>query len=105
MDVLGWIRLIELFAFAIALLAGVGGAGLAINFPGFLDQSAREIGISSGADLTLYLVVLSLLTLSGYMVGKFRRLEQRLSRLVHELAVRDAESNRVTRTTDLRRES
>lgn len=39
----------------VALLASVGAAGLIINFPGLLDRSARELGINSGADLTLYL--------------------------------------------------
>lgn len=77
----------------IALLLAVGSAGLVINFPGLLDRSAKELGINSGADLTLYLLVLGLLTISGYVVGKFRRLEQRLSQLVHELAVRDSELN------------
>jgi len=88
----------------IVLLAGVGAAGIVINFPGLLDRSAEELGINSGADLTLYLLVLSLLTLVGYIVGKFRRIEQRLARLVHEIAVQDSRApestNRNSRDSD-----
>ncbi len=69
------------------LILGVGISGLIINFPGLLDRSARELGINSGTDLVIYLLVVGLLTLTGYMIGKFRRIERKMSILVHELAV------------------
>lgn len=72
------------------LLVGVSTTGIFINYPSLLDRGAAQLGLNSAADLVLYLLVLALLTLIGYMVGKFRRIEQRIARLVHELAVSSA---------------
>lgn len=77
----------------IFVLVGVGLTGLVINFPFLVGRTANELGISTGGDLVLYSVVLVLVTLIGYMVGKFRRLEQRLSKLVHEVAVNSERPN------------
>jgi len=71
----------------VGVLGGVGIASVIINFPSLVDQAASEVGIATAGDLVLYLVVLVLVTLIGYMLGKFRRIEQRLNRLVHEVAV------------------
>jgi hypothetical protein len=71
----------------VVLVLGVGLAGIIINFPGLLDNSASQIGISSGADLTLYLLVIGLLTMAGYVFGKLRRLEHRMNRTVQQMAV------------------
>lgn len=72
------------------LLAGVSTTGIFINYPSLLDRGAAQLELNSGADLVLYLLVLVMLTFVGYVVGKFRRIEQRLNRLVHELAVSSA---------------
>lgn len=71
----------------VAVFGGVGLAGAIVNFPTLLDRSASELGIATAGDLVLYLLVLVLTTVIGYSLGKFRRLEQRLDRLVHEIAV------------------
>lgn len=72
------------------LLAGVSSTGILINYPSFLDRGAAQLGLNSGADLMLYLLVLVITTFVGFVVGKFRRIEQRINRLVHELAVSSA---------------
>jgi len=71
----------------IAVLIGVGGASIIINQPRIISRAASELGISSGGDLVLYAVVVALTTFVGYALGKFRRVEQRLNTVVHELAV------------------
>lgn len=71
----------------IALMSGVGICGVIINFPTVLDKSARSLGIGAGLDLVVYILVLGTLVLSGYVVGKFRRMERRIAVLVQEMAV------------------
>jgi len=84
----------------IALFVGLGVAGVIINFPGLLDQSARGLGLNSGADLALYVLVLGLVSLAGYCLAKFRRLDQKIDRLVHNVAVRTATSDSVAKNHD-----
>lgn len=75
------------------LIFALGITGLIINYPNILNLTADEIGLSSGADLVLYLLVLAMITLTGYTVGKFRRSDHRVARLVHEMAVMESQSH------------
>jgi hypothetical protein len=78
----------------VMLFLGIGTVGLIINYPGVLDESAQSFGIGSGINLAVYLCVLAIATLIAYIVGKFRRLERKLAKLVHDLAVRESQENR-----------
>lgn len=71
----------------VAVLGGLGITSVIINYPSLVDRAASEAGVSTAGDLVLYSVVLVVTTLVGYITGKFRRLEKRLSSLVHEVAV------------------
>jgi hypothetical protein len=48
---------------------------------------ADIVGIDRGADLLLYVTVLTLVTYIGYSFGKFRYLEKRIATLVQELTL------------------
>lgn len=77
----------------VVLIFGLGTTGLLLTSPHMINSAAERIGINSGIDLVVYLTVLSLTTHIGYSVGKFRRLEKRMSVLVHQLAVKQAVAN------------
>lgn len=73
------------------LLVGfVGLAGVAILFPRLLTQLAQLLGVGRGADLLLYGLTVVFL---GYVAASYRRMrqmEQQVTVLARELAVREA---------------
>jgi len=75
----------------IVAIIGLVVAGTVITNPRMLDEVALLAGINSTVELVLYLVVLTLVTLTAYMVAKFRYLEMRLSRLVQKLALSETD--------------
>ena len=48
---------------------------------------ADLLGVDTGADLLLYVTILTLITYIGYSFGKFRYLEKRIAILVQELSL------------------
>jgi hypothetical protein len=48
---------------------------------------ADLLGVDTGADLLLYVTILTLITYIGYSFGKFRHLEKRIALLVQELSL------------------
>lgn len=91
---LGWRRLIPRnIAAVLLLLWGIGAA--AVLAPESVSAVARRLGIGRGADLVLYLFILA--TVAGFMViyTRLRRLRRDITRLVRELALRDAGIDRV----------
>lgn len=61
--------------------------GFSIVFPQTWQSMADTVGIDRGADLLLYVTVLTLVTYIGYSFGKFRYLEKRIATLVQELTL------------------
>lgn len=72
------------------LIAFVMLAAVAVLFPPFLTEVARTVGVGRGADLLLYGLTVTFL---GYVAASYRRLrhmEQQVTTLARELALRDA---------------
>jgi hypothetical protein len=61
--------------------------GFSIVFPEIWQSMAGLIGIERGADLLLYVTVLTLITYIGYSFSKFRYFEKRIATLVKEVAL------------------
>ena len=64
--------------------------GFSIIFPRVWQSMADTLGIDKGADLLLYVTVLTLITYIGYSYGKFRYLEKRIAILVQEITLLQA---------------
>jgi len=67
--------------------------GYSILFPETWQSMANILGIDQGADLLLYVIVLTLVTYIGYSFTKFRYLEKRIAILVQEIALRQNEED------------
>lgn len=72
----------------VVLMLGLGTVSITLTYPNLVYFVADALGVNSSLDLLVYLTILTLMTLTGYVVGKFRRLEKRLNVIIHELAVR-----------------
>ncbi len=72
------------------LIGFVALAAVAVLFPPFLTQVAQTVGVGRGADLLLYGLTVTFL---GYVAASYRRLrhmEQQVTTLARELALRPA---------------
>ncbi|GAA1160844.1 DUF2304 domain-containing protein [Ornithinicoccus hortensis] len=72
------------------LIGFVGLAVVAVLFPRLLTQVAQAVGVGRGADLLLYGLTITFL---GYVAASYRRmrvLEQHLTTLARQLALREA---------------
>ena len=58
--------------------------GYSVIFPETWQSMADVVGVDRGADLLLYVTVLTLITYIGYSFSKFRYLEKRIAILVQE---------------------
>ena len=65
-------------------------AGVAILQPELTARVAEMLGIGRGADLVLYLFVITYLLSIWYVYGKFRKIESDMTEIVRQLAIRDA---------------
>ena len=65
--------------------------GYSVLFPETWQSMANFLGIEQGADLLLYITVLTLVTYIGYSFAKFRFLEKRIAVLVQEIALKQDE--------------
>lgn len=61
--------------------------GFSIIFPQVWQSMADLLGVGTGADLLLYVNILTLITYIGYSFGKFRYLEKQIAILVQELSL------------------
>lgn len=77
---------------AIVLLgAGIWlAAAIAILQPELTIQIAQIMGIGRGADLILYLLVISFIVLCFYFYNKLRKIESDITEIVRQLAIQDA---------------
>jgi hypothetical protein len=65
-------------------------AGCAILFPEITIRVASWLGIGRGADLVLYILVISYLISVFYVYNRFRKLESNVTEIVRAMAIRDA---------------
>jgi hypothetical protein len=63
------------------------GAGLAIAFPGLVQDAANLLGIGRGTDVVLYFLVLAFLWTAFYFYTKQMRLQMQLTDVVRHLAL------------------
>jgi hypothetical protein len=66
------------------------GAGVAIAHPEAVQWLGSVLGIGRGADLVLYLSVLSFLGVSFFFYSWYVRLQRQLTEVVRQMALRDA---------------
>jgi hypothetical protein len=65
-------------------------AGIAIYQPDRVTRLARAIGIERGADLVLYLTVLTFFATSLFLYARCLRLQNQITRIVRHLALEEA---------------
>jgi hypothetical protein len=69
-------------------------AALAVIFPDSLTQLANEVGVGRGADLVLYLLVVTFMLVSVVLFRRLAALERRYTQLARTIAVRAAQERR-----------
>jgi hypothetical protein len=72
------------------VLAGLVAAALSVVFPGDLTWLAHKVGVGRGADLVLYVLVVSFMLVSVILFRRISDLERKYVVLARELALRDA---------------
>jgi len=65
-------------------------AGVSIVFPGTLTWLAHKVGVGRGADLLLYVLVITFLLVSVILFRRLEQLERRYVGLARTIAVRQA---------------
>lgn len=65
-------------------------AGLSIIFPNALTQVANLIGVGRGADLLLYVLVVTFMLVSVVLFRRLAQLERRFTQLARQVAVAEA---------------
>ncbi|HEX9986706.1 MAG TPA: DUF2304 domain-containing protein [Thermoanaerobaculia bacterium] len=68
-------------------------AAVAIALPESLVRVARFAGIGRPADLVMYVAILAALVGFFLIYLRFRRLEEQITKLVRELALRDSQND------------
>jgi hypothetical protein len=89
-ETVGWLRRMGSGGFCLVRLLVWTAAALAITFPDSVQRVALFFGVGRGADVVLYLFVLTFLAVSFFLYARYRRLEQRLTLVVRHLALREA---------------
>lgn len=67
-------------------------AALAVVFPNSLTRIANEIGVGRGADLLLYVLVVTFMLVSVVLFRRLAALERRYTELARMLAIHEARS-------------
>ena len=68
----------------------VAAAGLSVLFPDTLTWLAQFVGVGRGADLLLYVLVVTFMLVSVVLFRRLNELERRYTQLARTVAVRDA---------------
>ena len=68
----------------------VVAAGLSVRFPDLLTSLAQLVGVGRGADLLLYVLVVTFMLVSVVLFRRLNELERRYTQLARTIAVRDA---------------
>jgi hypothetical protein len=69
-------------------------AALAIVFPNALTRLANEVGVGRGADLLLYVLVVTFMLVSVVLFRRLAALERRYTQLARTIAVQEARAPR-----------
>ena len=72
----------------------VTGAGLSVLFPDALTEVANVVGIGRGADLLLYVLVVTFMLVSVVLFRRVSELERRYTDLARAMAVQRASQHR-----------
>jgi hypothetical protein len=77
--------------FDLLVLVAFAGAGIFfILFPEYTNKIAKELGVGRGADLLFYSCILFFLFIILKLFARLRRLEEKMTELVRQQAIRDA---------------
>lgn len=74
----------------VVLLAGAGS----VLFPESLTKVAQAVGVGRGVDLILYVLVVAFLLVTVILFRRIGELERRVTLLIRELAIHQAERDR-----------
>ena len=77
-------------------------AALAVVFPDSLTRLANAVGVGRGADLVLYLFVVTFMLVSVVLFRRLAELERRYTLLARNMAMRDASVRPTTSGEDSR---
>ena len=72
----------------------VVAAGASVVFPDALTEVANAVGIGRGADLLLYVLVVTFMFVAVVLFRRINELERRYTQLARTLAIRDASASR-----------
>ena len=72
----------------------VVAAGVFIVVPDLLTRLAQMVGVGRGADLVLYLLVVTFMLVSVVLFRRLEQLERRYTRLARAVAIREAQDLR-----------
>jgi hypothetical protein len=77
--------------FDLLVLVVFAGAGIFfILFPEYTNKIAKELGVGRGADLLFYSCILFFLFIILKLFARLRRLEEKITGLVRQQAIKDA---------------
>jgi hypothetical protein len=73
------------------VVGGLLAAALSVLFPGGLSWLAHKLGVGRGADLVLYILVITFMLVSVILFRRVADLERRYVVLARQLAIRQAQ--------------
>jgi hypothetical protein len=73
------------------VVGGLLAAALSVLFPGGLSWLAHKVGVGRGADLVLYILVITFMLVSVILFRRVADLERRYVVLARQLAIRQAQ--------------
>jgi hypothetical protein len=95
-SILGWVgRKASLFRALVWLAAAV-----AISHPDLTSDVAELVGIRRGADLVMYVFVLTFIVTTFYFYAQHLRLQRELTELVRHVAISEARRGKAVRLGD-----
>ena len=73
------------------VVGGLAAAALSVVFPGRLTWLAHKVGVGRGADLVLYILVVTFMLVSVILFRRIADLERKYVVLARALAIREAQ--------------
>ncbi len=91
--VYGYIRLFRYRWWGVAMVVLWFSAGcLAVLFPEYTNRLANLLGVGRGADLLLYMAVVTFVAVSGVLFSRLRKIEERQTEILRLLALQTAKA-------------
>lgn len=81
----------------LSIIAGFLVAAVLIVAPDLANRLARGMGVGRGVDLVIYLSLLLMVLAFIQLYGRIRAHEERMTKLVRELAIKDVHGPEVAR--------